>query len=458
MLLAGMLIAINGTGAANASTGADARTALARAFLIWSLLLLPAGALAGWWLGRSLARPLQELRRALLARAGRGTGAPMPASRLAEARELADAAELGLADAARGSARIEAQRDALSTLVESASEGLLRVDAAERIVFANPACRTLLGLPAAPLGLVFPSLVRNSEVRLVLARALKGEQVSASEVTLGRRRLLFSAQPLLGEGGRAGGAVIAIADLTALRHLESVRRDFVANVSHELKTPLTSIRGYVETLLHDDIPPQVRREFLEVVHKNAARLQHIVDDLLDLSRIESGGWQPSLQALSVTELVADAWTSCLERAHHRRLRFEPPSGESKVLADPGALRQVLGNLFDNSVRHTPDDGVISVRVSGGGTARAGPVAPAGPGDWVHIEIRDTGSGIPREALPRIFERFYRADPSRSRADGGTGLGLAIVKHLVESMGGEVHAESTLGQGTAMHVFLRPTAS
>jgi two-component system phosphate regulon sensor histidine kinase PhoR len=232
-----------------------------------------------------------------------------------------------------------------------------------------------------------------------------------------------------------------------------VRREYVANVSHELKTPLTSIRGYVETLLHEEPGPGTRRDFLEVVHKNATRLQNIVDDLLDLSRIESGGWRPKLEAVDPAEVAHDAWGSCREPAQQRHVTFTDPAGGLLVSADPDALRQVFANLFDNALRHTPDGGTIAVRVSASPTPPSAPAPARLQGTWIHIEVSDTGTGIPRAALPRIFERFYRVEPSRSRAAGGTGLGLAIVKHLVESMGGAVHADSVLGQGTTIHLFL-----
>jgi signal transduction histidine kinase len=277
-----------------------------------------------------------------------------------------------------------------------------------------------------------------------------------------------------------------------VRRLESVRRDFVANVSHELKTPLTSIRGYVETLLADpDLPAELQRPFLEVVQKNAERLHHIVDDLLDLSRLESGGWRPELHDVNAIDVLQDVWSSCAERAGQKHITFVLPDSGFVVRADPGGLRQIFTNLLDNAVRYTPDGGRIEVRASstalnGNGRTphaptvvqprdvpvarqRNAPVAeqrgapaerldaPAAASSYIVFEVRDTGAGMPSDAIPRIFERFYRVDPARSRADGGTGLGLSIVKHLVESMGGDVAAESELGKGTTIR-FRLPASS
>jgi signal transduction histidine kinase len=230
-----------------------------------------------------------------------------------------------------------------------------------------------------------------------------------------------------------------------------VRRDFVANASHELKTPLTAIRGYSETLLDPELPVELRRQFTLTVQANAKRLQHIVDDLLDLSRIESGGWRAEPEPVAVDQVARAAWANFAAAAEEKGVGWEIEGEElpQQVLADPGALQQIFSNLFSNALRFTPQGGRITVA--------AGPV-PGRP-DWTRVAVRDTGSGIPAVHLGRIFERFYRVDPARSREEGGTGLGLAIVRHLVEAHGGSVEAESSLGQGTTIRFVLptRPTA-
>jgi two-component system phosphate regulon sensor histidine kinase PhoR len=237
--------------------------------------------------------------------------------------------------------------------------------------------------------------------------------------------------------------VLAIADLTQLRQLEGVRRDFVANVSHELKTPLTSIHGYSETLLADEnVSAETRRHFLETIHRNAVRLQSIVDDLLDLSRIESGAWQPDLQVVNVRNVVEEAWSNCADIAGNRHVSFIPLTFDLQVHGDPHAMRQVFSNLFDNSLRYTAAGGTIRVEMQ-----------HADDNGLVGISVADSGVGIPRESLGRIFERFYRVDPARSRAEGGTGLGLSIVKHMVENMNGAVTADSEPGRGTTITVWM-----
>jgi signal transduction histidine kinase len=256
------------------------------------------------------------------------------------------------------------------------------------------------------------------------------------------------------EAGGSAGLAVALADLTALRRLESVRRDFVANASHELKTPLTSIRGYAETLRDESVPPEVQRQFLATISSNAERLQHIVDDLLDLSRLESGTWKPTLAAVHPEAAAREAWADLEARASARQIAFAlRAETDSPLAADRSALRQILSNLFDNAIRHTPPGGGIETRVIEWLPQRREPSVRDRRTRYLAIEVRDTGSGIPSDALPRIFERFYRVDPARARAEGGTGLGLSIVKHLTESMGGTVEAESQLGRGTTIRIIL-----
>lgn len=437
-----------------AAVARDVRAATAVALVA---IIIPATLLA-WIAVRAAVRSLGRARAAVLARA-RGEDVPGPRSRMAELDELFAAVDRLHARLRAREADSAHERQQLNVLLDAISEGILRLDAEGRVTRANGAALALLGLDGDIRDRPVATLVRHAELRRILELAAAGRTIAGSEIALDDRRLLVSARPLPPATGEAG-AVVAFVDLTELRRLEGVRRDFVANVSHELKTPLTSIRGYVETLLaDDDLPPDTRRQFLEVVEKNAARLHSIVDDLLDLSRLQSGGWRPELVDVDTAALIDDVWAACRARADSRGITFRPPASAPHVLADPAGLRQVLSNLFDNAIRHTPG-GTIEVvldRATPNGSARAQP----GPPDrtdrpFVTFAIRDTGSGIPSDALPRVFERFYRVDPARSRADGGTGLGLSIVKHLVESMGGAITADSELGKGTTIR-FTLPAA-
>jgi len=249
------------------------------------------------------------------------------------------------------------------------------------------------------------------------------------------RTLALTARPL-----PDGGAVLALLDLTTRRRLETIRRDFVANVSHELKTPLTVISGFAETLLDPGVSPAERRQFAGTIQTNVMRMQRIVDDLLDLARYESGGWVPNPVTVDVNAAAAEALGLVHGEATRKKLalRATIAAGAEHATADPTALRQILQNLVENAVRYTPSGNVtVFAQRSDNGTI---------------VGVRDTGVGIPREHLPRIFERFYRVDAGRSREVGGTGLGLAIVKHLAEAHGGDVRANSTVGGGTEIAVF------
>ena len=341
-------------------------------------------------------------------------------------------------------ARIDAlsAEDALvNATLESLNEGVLAIDARQRVIRINATGRRLLGVRDE---LPFPidHLPRERALRAALAAALHGVATNALETTIGDRILTLTARPLVG-----GGAVVAVFDLTALRRLELVRRDFVANVSHELKTPLTVIGGFAETLLDPDLPAARRQQFAETNRTHAQRMQRVVDDLLDLSRIESGGWVPDPAWIDVRGLVPEATAAAAAVAPRRQvvLHIAVDAGAERVYADATALRQIIGNLADNAVRHT-EAGTVTVFTEVGDR-----------GAW--IGVRDTGIGIRAEHLPRIFERFYRVDPGRSRDVGGTGLGLAIVRHLVEAHGGRVRAESTPGSGTTIAAFFpRPADS
>jgi len=274
---------------------------------------------------------------------------------------------------------------------------------------------------------------------------MAGGVVDRRELDFGDRSVVVSARPF-----ENGGTLLVLNDVTDVRRLETIRRDFVANVSHELKTPLTAIAGYAETLAAETPASsggeRESQRFAQVILENAQRMQRLVDDLLDLSRIESGGWRPEPENVDVEAAAREAWNPFAARATERGVRFETAVKNSAATAavDPDALRQIFTNLFDNALRHTQPKGSIRVVVE-----RA---PPGKDGGCVLIRVADTGSGIPADHLPRIFERFYRVDPGRSRHEGGTGLGLAIVKHLVEAHGGRMEAESELGRGTTILLY------
>ncbi|HEX3159574.1 MAG TPA: ATP-binding protein [Gemmatimonadaceae bacterium] len=380
---------------------------------------------------RLVARPVVELREVTQALAA-GDLTRRPA--LSAPGEVGDLASAIYRLAEQLNGRLDALKaeEALSVaLIDSLAEGVVTVSPRKQVVRINATGRLLLDV-GAPVPFPAEHLPRDRTLREALEAALAGEASDVPELALGDRTVTLTARPLPN-----GGAVLAIFDLTPVKRLEMVRRDFVANVSHELKTPLTVISGFAETLTDDALPEEQRRRFVETIRANASRMERIVDDLLDLSRIESGGWVPKPRTTAVRAAASEALAAVTDEVRRKGLVTELTiaPGAELVYADPTALRQVLGNLVDNAVRHTQQG---TVRVF----ARSAPGA-------VLVGVEDTGSGIAADHLPRIFERFYRVDPGRSREAGGTGLGLSIVRHLVEAHGGRVTAESSVGRGTVI---------
>ena len=381
-------------------------------------------------LSRALAQPL-----VVLADRARGLASGDFSRRAPRNVTVAELDELGaafnrLTDELRARlSELGRERDEMQALIDAMAEGVIALTEDARILRTNRAARALLNLPLtsafAPVG----AMVRHPVLRDLLEGSVV-QPFRAREVGMGERHLIVSARLL-----DQGGSVVTFLDVSEMRRLEQVRRDFVANASHELKTPLTTIRGFAETLLEDDPPDALRKEFLAAIRDNTLRLQRMVEDLLDLSRLESGAWSARRQAIDIEEVVAESWADFAERAQGAGVRFVV-EGSGTALADEQGLRQVFRNLFENALRYTPRGGAITVRTE----AR---------GDRIRVEVIDTGAGIPSNSLPRIFERFYRADSARARTEGGTGLGLAIVRHMVVAMGGEVGAESELGQGTTI---------
>jgi len=409
--------------------------AVQRAVGLAGLAALALAAVLAWVLAGLVARPLVQLGTAARAIAA-GEAPRFPDARVPE---IADHILALHAMHEQLGARFDAlrhEREETETLIEAMTDGVLATDAAGNIVTVNTAGRRLISYrgPGRPPPL--SELFHDKRARDLVRAVLAGHETEPSELALEGHILLVTGRPLPN-----GGALLVFRDVTALRRLEAVRRDFVANVSHELKTPLTSIAGYAETLAAEVAGNAQARGFAETIVSNARRMQRLVDDLLDLSRIESGGWEPARRLVDVAALARDAWAPLAARAAERQVRFaiEATPGAATLAADADALRQIFTNLLDNALRYTPTGGTITVQ------AQETP-------DGMMVAVADTGSGIAPEHLPRIFERFYRVDPSRSRAEGGTGLGLAIVKHLVEAHGGRVEGVSTMGRGTTIQLF------
>lgn len=390
------------------------------------LLLLLAAWVVAWLLSRALARPLLRIAGAARDIAA-GRVAEFPDVHVPELAHHVDALRAMHHELGRRFEDLRREREESRTLLEALSDGVVAADNRGTVISTNAAARRLLGYDASETLPPLDELFHDRAHRALMREVLTGAVVEGRELDLGDRTVVVSARPL-----KDGGTLLVLSDVTDLRRLETIRRDFVANVSHELKTPLTAIVGYAETLAAEG-------RFGQIIVENARRMQRLVDDLLDLSRIESGSWHPEPRMVGVEASAREAWRPFAERATSRQVELETASDSAAVNSDPEALRQIFTNLFDNALRHTPPGGRIRVAVQ-----RAKHQAV--------VSVSDTGSGIPADHLPRIFERFYRVDPGRSRQEGGTGLGLAIVKHLVEAHGGRVEAESELGRGTTIRLY------
>ena len=413
-----------------------------RDVLVAGLIALAGALLLAYLFARTVTRPLVELRDVARAIAGGDLDRRPALSAPGEVGDLAAALHRMSEQLAARLHALETEEALMAALVESLNEGVVAVDSGGRVARLNGSARQLLRVrDAVPFSA--ERLPQEPTLRAALRAAMDGERTEPVEMSFDGRTLALTATPL-----SDGGAVLALMDLTTRRRLETIRRDFVANVSHELKTPLTVINGFAETLLDPELDAGARRQFIGTIQANVTRMQRIVDDLLDLSRYESGGWRPNRVWVDVAGAAAEVLALVGAEAERKRLtlRTEIEPGAERVFADPTALRQILQNLAENAVRYTAAGSVTVF-------ARQDPPV----GSSVTIGVRDTGTGIASTHLPRIFERFYRVDPGRSREAGGTGLGLAIVRHLADAHGGNVRAESTIGVGTEIAVLF-PTAA
>lgn len=334
-----------------------------------------------------------------------------------------------------------AERLQAAAILESLSEGVVAVNVVGEIVSVNPAARALLGLGQSGLtGANLFETVRQHELHELVRETLRSGRVTLRECTLfSPRERVLRAQgvPCAAPGPRGARVVLVLQDVTEHHRYDQLRREFVANVSHELKSPLTSIRSLTETLLDGGLEdPSCNQRFVSLIEEDSTRLSRLIDDLLILSQVESRAIPLYLSALELYPVVAAvlAPLEILMREKGLWVNLDIPPGLT-VRADPDRLRQILHNLVDNAVKYSPKNGRLEI------------VARSIDQGNVYVTVSDEGPGIPPEACTRVFERFYRVDKTRSRELGGTGLGLSIVKHIVESHGGRVWVESVVGKGS-----------
>ena len=345
-----------------------------------------------------------------------------------------------------------AQRESgTKTILSAMHDGLLVVDASGRVVVANETFRKLFSLREVSGGTPLLDAVRNVELHQLIAETLRNGEPRQSELALtgaqknSERWLQVSAVPMKNDKIETGGAVVLLHDVTELKRVNEMRSDFVANVSHELRTPLSILRGYIETLL--DNPKTSAKELariLEVMERHSKRLGLLVDDLLTLAQLESANSSLQLSEVNLSELFGRVVRDWEKKLVEKRLKVmvDLPPTVATVRADETRLQEVLYNLLDNAVKYSHEKGEIRLH------------AEQGKNGEIALSVSDSGVGIGKNDLPRIFERFYRADKARSpESIRGTGLGLSIVKHIAQLHGGRVEAESELGKGTTIRVLL-----
>ena len=416
--------------------------AFRRRLWLWSLIVFLVAGMASLLISRTFSRRVERLQ-SFSRRVAEGDFRPIDADRSGDALE---ALAVSLNDSAarldRAIRTLTEERNLSAAILGSMVEGVAVVNSAERLLFANEGFVGILELDSPPeSGSSLVEVVRQTELLEAVRNVLEGApRVEAEIITGTLRQRFFAATVASVKATENSGAVVVLHDITDLRKLERVRRDFVANVSHEFKTPLTAIQGFAETLLSgamDD--PQNRVRFLEIILEHSRRLARLTDDLLELSKMDADRLDLEVGRLSVPQLVESCveTTQRLAREKHLRVSVNLPSSVPDIVADRRRLAEVLQNLLDNAIQYTPSGGEIVVSASS-------------DQEEVTFTVSDTGIGIPQVDQPRIFERFYRVDVARSREVGGTGLGLSIAKHLVEAHGGRIWVESEVGQGSKFH--------
>jgi two-component system phosphate regulon sensor histidine kinase PhoR len=399
------------------------------------------------YIAKRISQPIAELKRdAQRFAQGDLTHLFVPSSH--ELRDLAETLNTMARQLGEKIGIITEQRNELETILSAMREGVLACDADERIITLNAAAGSFLGIDlSAAKGRTVQEIIRNADLQRFIGRIpLEQGEAEAEIVLFGpeKKFLQLSGTVLRDSEGKKIGALVVLSDTTRLRHLENIRREFVANVSHELKTPITSIKGYVETLQEGAIDDKGNaRKFLEVIFKQADLLNALVDDLLSLSKIEQEAEREEVQLPreQVRPIIEAALASYRVKAGERRIQVTLHGIEAIVVkANARQLEQAVGNLLDNAIKYSEPGGTVEIDVT------------QGKGE-VTIKVSDHGCGIAPEHLPRLFERFYRVDRGRSRELGGTGLGLAIVKHIVQAHGGDVAVESTPGKGSVFTIHL-----
>ena len=397
---------------------------------------------------RRISRPIEEMKKGADHFADGDLTHRLAAPDSEELASLADALNQMAVQLDRRIKTVVSQHNELETVLASMLEGVIAVDNEERIIKMNAAAAEFFERDAEECqGRDLHEVIRNSALQQFVRRSIASKVPEEDDIALyhnGERTLSMQSSPLLDANKEPIGTLVVFDDVTQLRRLEDMRRDFVANVSHEIKTPLTAIKGFVETLQQGSFDSsEESRRFLGIIQKHVDRLSSIVEDLLSLSRIEQEdeGQTIKIEAGSVSEIFRSVLQLCRPKAEEKNITVTI-GGDEQISADfDGSLiEQAIVNLLDNAIKYSEPDSTIHLTAYRDDSE-------------IRISVEDQGIGIAKKHLPRLFERFYRVDKARSRKMGGTGLGLAIVKHIAQAHGGHVTVESTLGKGSTFTIHL-----
>ena len=407
-----------------------------------ALLLVVA---AAFYMQRLWLRPWQELEH-LLTRIGRGEQPPtFLLGGTTQTRRVGVALEQLLLRQRALDRQVSKDAAEVRAVLSALTDGLLVVDSTQHTLICNPAFEKLYGQSPIAAGTPLLDVIRDSDVIEPIRAALAQVKAQVAEVSTPDRKkqLQVTVVPIIGQARGASGVVALFHDISRLKQVDEIRRDFVANVSHELRTPLAIFHGNLETLLEaDDLDEKEARHIYEVMKRHSDRLNLLVNDLLSLARLESKEANLQLAEINLRDFLEDVIRDWKKRLAGKNLRLdlEVPDGFPTLHADERRFEEVVHNLLDNAVKYSHQNGRILIHAHA-------------PDQEIVLSVRDGGVGIAAGDLPRIFERFYRADRARSRELGGTGLGLSIVKHIAQLHGGRVEAESVAGQGTTIRVIL-----
>ena len=426
----------------------DAMKSIQARITLGGLLIALLAAGVSLYVSRRISRPIEQVKEGAEFFARGDLSHRLPGTDLVEISGLADAMNEMAARLDDRIKKVVTQRNELEAVLSSMVEGVMALDMNERIVSTNKAAAEIFeSSPEKLLNCPVQEVIRNPDLQKFLTRALTSEDYLEDDITLfqkGEQILHAHSAPLLDSSDRRRGILVVLNDVTQLRKLENIRKDFAANVSHEIKTPLTAIKGFVETLRHNKMEnPEEARRFLGIIEKHVNRLTAIIDDLMKLSKIEQQDEKSEIQIKnsSIKNVIQSAIQRCREKADAKQITIDLECDEAiSARIDVTLIEQAVFNLLDNAINYS--SGKSDIRISADLKDLA-----------LTIKIQDHGIGIPKDHLSRIFERFYRVDKARSRNLGGTGLGLAIVKHIAQAHGGHVSVESTSGKGSTFSLHL-----